>query len=242
MTTACPDRSTRHRPGSRARALASLAVGLTALASLFVPTARAEVWKVGDFTFSDELGGFRILAAGGSGTVSDPIIIIEEIYSFQPATLVIRNATGTEGANTTQGMSSFLSLAMVKIVINQSERIWGGFDLELQQIYKTPSTYGDGLSFDQTGAFRAEVESDRFRKYRQVEEPLDRIHFYDGGVSPGDQMRLSFFITDPTPSAVFYLVQEPFFLMTERSKDRPQLANKPEPLGDHWPQEPPLGR
>ena len=179
---------------------------------LGVSSARAELWYAGGFSFSDELGGFKILAVSGSGTSSDPVVILEEVTDLRPAVLIIRNLGVAADGISSQGLRSFLSLAMVKVVINRTERVWGAFDMELQQIPQEPSTYGDGLSFDQTSAFRQTIFSDRFSQNRQLQEPYDRIHFFEGFVDPGARARFDIFITDPTPIAEFYLVQEPQFL------------------------------
>ena len=71
---------------------------LSALIALFVallaasPASATEdgVWRAGAYTFSDELGGFRILSVKGSGTKDDPAIITQEFQSASPVTLVIR--------------------------------------------------------------------------------------------------------------------------------------------------------
>ena len=45
-------------------------------------------WYAGEYSFSDELGGFRILSVTGAGTKSDPIEIDEELDVAAPVTLV----------------------------------------------------------------------------------------------------------------------------------------------------------
>ena len=47
-------------------------------------------WEAGAYSFSDELGGFRIAGVCGTGTKDDPIVITEELNSAVPVTLVIR--------------------------------------------------------------------------------------------------------------------------------------------------------
>ena len=47
-------------------------------------------WSAGAYSFSDELGGFRIVGISGEGTKDDPIVIQEEINSATPVTMVIR--------------------------------------------------------------------------------------------------------------------------------------------------------
>ena len=187
---------------------------LLVLGRAFAPcAAQAKVWTAGGLTFSDELGGFRLISVSGRGSIEDPIVIVEELTSVEPVVLIIRGSQdrGREGA-VIPGRP-ILYLAVIKIVLNRSRRVWGGFDLELQQELGSPSPYGDGLSFDQMGGFGARLHSDRFATNRQIYEPYDRVRFEIGSVDPGAQARFRFFITDPTPVEEFYLLQEPRLLM-----------------------------
>ena len=78
----------------QARALAAATVCATLAAS--EPSLGAE-FSAGGFSFSDELGGFRLLSASGSGRPDDPIVLAEEIFNVQPVTLVIRNLSLVAG-------------------------------------------------------------------------------------------------------------------------------------------------
>lgn len=110
-------------------------------------------------------------------------------------------------------------------MINGTRRVWSGFDLEMQQELNKPSPYGDGHSFDQLGNFAEEsFRSDSFSFARRLEEPYDRVQFYDGSVDPGAAVRFNLFITDPTPASEFFLVQEPHLIVAERPDSFPQLA------------------
>jgi hypothetical protein len=51
----------------------------------FIHGAQAEPVKVHGLTFSDELGGFTILNGWGSGSLADPITILEEVTSVTGA-------------------------------------------------------------------------------------------------------------------------------------------------------------
>ncbi len=180
----------------------------------------------GGFIFSDELGGFRLLSVSGAGTSSDPIVIVEEITELRPVTLIIRDAREGTKDDSTIPLRSFVHLAMIKVVINGTKRVWAGFDLELQQELTQPSIYGDGLSFDQMGGFKEDFESDSFAISRQVYEPYDRVRFQEGSVDPGATVRFRFFVTDPTPVPEFYLLQEPQLLMARRWPPFETLAQK----------------
>jgi hypothetical protein len=50
----------------------------------------AKPWEAGAYSFSDELGGFRIAGVSGKGTRDDPIVITDELNSASPVTLFIR--------------------------------------------------------------------------------------------------------------------------------------------------------
>lgn len=153
-------------------------------------------------------------------------MIVEEFDTLQSATLVIRKdrLEPPKGAAITG--QSFVNLAVIKVVINASKRVWGAFDLELQEVLKEPSPYGDGLSFDQMRGFDEVVSSDSFASSRQVYEPYDRVRFQDGSVDPGATVRFSFRITDPTPVGEFYLLQEPRLLMATPWPSGPSFARR----------------
>ncbi len=122
----------------------------------------------------------------------------------------------------------FIHLAVIKIVINRTGRVWTGFDLELQEVPKQPSPYEDGLSFDQLGSFSGErFESDSFTNARRVSEPYDRVQYHGGAVDPGQAVRFNFYITDPTPKPEFFLLQEPQLLIAGIPGSAGQMAATP---------------
>ena len=181
-----------------------LALGLALGSASRAGEAHAKDWNAGGLTFSDELGGFRLISVSGRGSIEDPIVIVEELTGIEPAVLVIRGQQERERKGEVIPGRPVLYLAVIKIVLNRSKRVWGGFDLELQQELGSPSPYGDGLSFDQLGGFGARLHSDRFAANRQIYEPYDRVRFELGSVDPGAQARFRFFITDPTPVPELY--------------------------------------
>jgi len=169
---------------------------------------RAAEFSAGGFSFSDELGGFRLLSASGQGTVGDPLIVVEEIEHAAPITLVIRRRAQAFDLN----RPIYAPLTLVKVVVNRSRIGWSGFEVELQEILGKPSTYGDGLSFHQIGPQPPEVSSDAFSDNNRLFEPHDRILFENGYVDPEARAQFKITITDPTPIAEFYLVQDPKLL------------------------------
>jgi hypothetical protein len=181
------------------------------LAGLWVAGAcHAAEFYAGGYSFSDELGGFVLKSASGRGTARDPVVLVEEIEEAAPITLVIRRRPepGTP-------REPFAPLTLVKVVVNRSERVWAGFVVELQEVRKKPSVYGDGLSFNQFGARPPDVGSDSFAANNRLYEPHDRIRFENGHVDPQATARFKMTITDPTPIPEFYLVQDPQLLSAE---------------------------
>ncbi|MEE9587221.1 MAG: hypothetical protein V3V97_04265 [Hyphomicrobiaceae bacterium] len=175
----------------------------------------AKSLSTGHLTFSDELGGFELVSVSGVGTKVDPIIVVERMRTLDPTLLVIRRSRRKKAPGQTM-LRDPIRVVVVKIVINATGRVWGGYDLELQEQRGKPSVYRDGLSFDQLSSFRdVELESDRFEKSTWKAEPYDRIRFRQGSVDPNFAVRLNFAITDITPVPEFYLLQQPLFLTVQ---------------------------
>jgi hypothetical protein len=157
----------------------------------------------GGYSFSDELGGFRILSASGTGTLDDPIEIREELYSADPVTLVIRSAPA--GARDMPEGAFHISV----VTVNKSGLAWIGFDFELQEIRGKPSDFYDGLSFNQVNPDPSMISSDHFAAFENRFESFDQLRFKEGHLDPRDRARFGFYITDTTPVPIFYLLQDP---------------------------------
>ena len=179
------------------------------LAAGLARPAAAATWTAGGLTFSDELGGFRLVSVSGSGTILDPIVVVEEITGQGPVVMVIRHPRGLPAEGRADAGWSMLSIAMIKIVFNRTGLNWAGFDVELRELLDLPSPYGDGLSFDQTRSFGAPLGSDSFTVGESEDEPHDRVRFHGGNVRPGTSVRFNLYITDPSVAAEFYLLQHP---------------------------------
>jgi hypothetical protein len=201
---------------------AALRVILICLAIAPSPAGATELFA-GGRSFSDELGGFRLLSARGAGTSADPVVVTEEFLDAAPATLVIRNRAAAAGE---PGIGD-LQFTLVKHVINHSQRVWAGFELELQETLGAPSDYGDGLSFKQFDSAAADVASDLFAKNERLFEPYDRIEFSGGAVDPDRTVMIRVTITDPTPVPEFYLVQDPKLLSSALPLPRAVAAARP---------------
>jgi hypothetical protein len=217
-------------PGQRAAFRLSGAFCLAGLLSIcLLGSARAETWTAGGLSFSDRPGGARLLSARGTGAPDDPIVLIEEIAGPGPGILEIRN--GRTGHLDVSPALGFLTLSVVKIVVNRSPWRWSGFDLELRTASGQPSLYADGLSFDQPQTLQRLAKADRFERTVQEDEPFDRIRFEGGRVDPAEYLRLDFDLVDVNGTAVFYLVQQPIILLARALPPLPerQLAGSLDP-------------
>ncbi len=184
---------------------ATLAAALVAGTAIWLPTTgAAEAIRSGAYTFSDELGGLRLKSVTGSGSAGDPIVIVEEFLGTGPAVLtIIRHTDGPVL------LPPAPHLYLEKRVINQSRRVWLGFEMELEEIRGQASTDSDGLSFDQIAKQRERVHADRFRHGERTFDPGDRLMFYDGIVDHSQTVRFRLLVTDTSPSGPFFLVQTP---------------------------------
>lgn len=165
-------------------------------------------WRAGAYAFSDELGGFRILSASGRGTKVDPIVLVQAFHSASPVTLTIRAIGPVQAFAHEEGVANGF-IRMVVVAVNRSGLAWTQFEFELQEVLGTPSGYNDGLSFDQRRRDGEGIASDAFARFDRTYEPYDRLRFEDGFIDPGMQARFEFLISDFTPVAEFYLVQDP---------------------------------
>ncbi|MER9953065.1 hypothetical protein [Mesorhizobium sp. M0047] len=191
----------------------SLAGSFAALLAASSLHARADgvnpkIVDAGAYSFSDELGGFRILSAAGAGTRDDPIVVTEELESADPVTLTIRAIRPIQPFGVSGNYATgFLPLKI--IALNNSTHAWIEFEFELQSILDQPSDYGDGLSFDQAHREADAIKSDSFAEFNRKFEPYDRLLFLHGKVDPLHSASFSFLITDFSPKERFWLLEEP---------------------------------
>ncbi|MBL8583416.1 MAG: hypothetical protein JNL61_14475 [Rhizobiaceae bacterium] len=166
------------------------------------------VLQAGAYSFSDELGGFRLLSASGRGNGDDPFVLVQELESASPVTLVIR-ATKPIRPFDNSGLFASGFLAMRLEVLNNSGLPWVEFGFELQERLGEPSIFSDGLSFDQRKSESRGTSSDRFATFSRNFEPYDRLLFREGHVDAGQTVNFRFLITDFTPRWQFFLVLDP---------------------------------
>jgi hypothetical protein len=209
--------SERLRSASQARRRLSpaavAAVSLCALALLVPGAASGEEtpskrWVAGAYSFSDELGGFRITGISGTGAKDDPLVIQEELHSATPVIMVIRTARPIRPFD----YSGYYANGFLHVrieVLNNSKLPWIEFEFELQEQLGRASVFGDGLSFDQRRTESGNIWSESFAEYSRDFEPYDRLLFRQGKIDHLDTASFNFFVTDFTPRWEFYLVQDP---------------------------------
>lgn len=172
-------------------------------------SARADIWQAGRFSFSDELGGFSITGVSGTGTRQNPYYIRQTFHTASAATLVIRINEMGNVAKLPNNNITHTAIHLQLEIVNNSNLGWIGFGFELQEIRDKPSTYGDGLSFDQLARRKSHVTSNRFARFEDQFEPGDRLVYTDGAVNSQTSVTMNFVITDFTPVPEFYLFQNP---------------------------------
>lgn len=189
--------------------MAERRTSLAALALLLglgqAPAASAKEVTLQGLTFSDELGGFELLDGWGTGTLEDPIVLVETITGAGTATLTVRGMSWRFGNRIRSHHE--IGFALTKIVRNGTTTPWPAFNLELREFQDRASPFGDGLSFGQATAAGRPFRSDGFAGVEDIEEPYDSISFFDGLIAPGEQVTMTVVITDTTPRFEFYLLQ-----------------------------------
>ncbi len=158
-------------------------------------------------TFSDERGGFEIVAASGRGTIAEPFVVVEEITGPTAAVLVVRGFSTAFGNRV--GTYHPAGFALRKVVTNRTRFVWTFVDFELQQDLGIASDTLDGLSFGQGAMAGRPFSSDRFERSAEIHEPLDYLSFHEGLLRPGETATFDLIVTDTTPIELFYLIQRP---------------------------------
>lgn len=186
-------------------ALLALCTVLVTFGSFMSLAADKKVWVAGNYSFSDELGGFAIRAIAGKGTRDDPIVIDQELYSASPVTMVIRAHRFLPDAGDLSSSALFLRTN----ITNAGGQGWIEFQFELQEILGRASIFSDGLSFDQRQEETKLIRSTLFANFSRDFEPYDQLRFINGKVDSGETASFSFALTDFTPRPTFYLVEDP---------------------------------
>ena len=185
------------------RMLFSLSLLVAAFAA---QPAKAAPVTVEGITFSDEKGDFTILKVTGTGSITDPFVVVEDVTGDTPI-LVIRGMN--LGFGNRVGSQHVIGFALAKICINHTGSSWTQYRMELRTTPTDPSPYGDGLSFAQGFTGGPPASSSGFHHARVIDEPFDAIDFTDGNIKPGESVSFDFLITDMTPKPEVFLLQQP---------------------------------
>jgi len=201
-------------------------IAIGALLTLLLPSgSEAEPMRVNGITFSDELGGFEITGVSGSGTKSDPFVVRENIDTVSTdVVLVIKDIDPNIG--NLVGTHHAFAFVLTKVVTNKTPRAWTRFAFELREVLETYSPYGDGLSFGQASTAGRPYVSREFTTSNETEEPYDQLEFTGGRIEPGASATMTFVISDASPEAIFYLLQQPGQVIAEIPGA--QIAQRPE--------------
>ena len=196
-----------------------LAALLILLPGLPAVTVAAQITHQG-LIFSDELGGFDLVDVSGSGTLDDPITVVERVTGDRAITLTIRNF-GRDFGNRI-GSQHASAFAMKKIVINDSGHVWRNYQMELREVTTRHSPYGDGLSFGQNSYIGLHYTKSSFPRIQRFDEPEDTLGFSGMEVHRSERAEFSFIISDMSPVSVFYLIQVPLQPLSQgQPTDRP---------------------
>ncbi len=201
----------RCHPRTCRRLAWSLAVAL--IVACWALRATALELRQEGLSFSDEGGGFALKSLSGTGTLSDPYVVTEEVTDPRQAVLVIR---GLREVGNRIGTHHIAGVAITKIAINRTDRTWQNYQLELRELMERHSSYEDGLSFAQNTPLSDAVTTSSFPVIQRIDEPQDTLAFSGKFVRPGDSAAFTFLITDMSPVSKFFLIQQPLQPVSER--------------------------
>jgi hypothetical protein len=169
------------------------------------PAAAGSITHEG-ISFSDESGDFTILKVTGTGSLSDPFVVVENVTGKEPI-LIIRGLDERFGNRI--GSNSPFGMALVKLAVNHSGRPWYGYRIEIRSRPRSPSPDSDGVSFAQGWHGRDTMGSNGFHHFVVTDAPYDALNFSDGWIDENNSVSFSVFITDLRLKPEIYLLQEP---------------------------------
>jgi hypothetical protein len=155
-------------------------------------------------TFSDERGDFILLDVTGTGSLTDPFVVVEDVTGSEPV-LVIRFPNERFGNRI--GTRNLLGMAIVKLAINHSGTTWYGYWIEPRTIPSQSSPDSDGLSLGQGWSARPSMASNDFRHVRVVDHPYDALDFDDGRVEEGQTAVFEFVLTGSIWRSEIFVLQ-----------------------------------
>ncbi|MER9697895.1 MULTISPECIES: hypothetical protein [unclassified Mesorhizobium] len=91
---------------------------------------RPRIFEAGAYSFSDELGGLRVISVSGAGTRGAPIVVTGELESVDPVALTIGTIRPVQPfGHFGNYAAGFIPLKIV--ALNNSRHAWVEFELEL---------------------------------------------------------------------------------------------------------------
>jgi len=170
----------------------------------------------GGLTFTEQTGAFVLNNASGTGTAADPIKLYETVSGLDVTMSITGlNAIGDPSAGPFVG-----GIYIQKYITNNTGQSWSFYDLELQESLGVASADGDGLSFGHGWSELRPFTSNFFSNVDKITAVRDFVNFSNGTILNGQELVLSFVITDNSPISTFYLRQRPNY----------QPVGTPEPL------------
>lgn len=167
--------------------------------------ASAEAIRLDGITFSEGSTNIRLLGVSGSGRLTDPYVVVEEIFDEGEAVLAVDVWSNSFGSRIeTMHATGF---AITKVVINRTKRTWDYFGVELEFVHGTGSDYYDGLSFAQSAIANRPFRADRFKNVEDLIEPRDIVRFTNGTMKDNDEGRFTFSVTYTGHTPKFLIVQ-----------------------------------
>jgi len=157
-------------------------------------------------TFSDERGSFAIRGVTGTGSLTDPFVVVEDVTGLEPMLIIRLPGAGLDNRI---GTRDPMGMAIVKVVINHSGATWYGFRIEPRETPARSSPDSDGLSLGQGWSARPPAASDAFRHVQIADQPQDVLDFDDGQIEDGQTVVFSFFLTDSTWQSEIVVLQAP---------------------------------
>jgi hypothetical protein len=181
-----------------------IALGLCWL-MIYGSPASAEPIRLDGITFSEGSTNIRLLGVSGSGRLTDPYVVVEEIFDEGEAVLAVDVWSNSFGSRIeTMHATGF---AITKVVINRTKRTWDYFGVELEFVHGTGSDYYDGLSFAQSAIANRPFRADRFKNVEDLIEPRDIVRFTNGTMKDNDEGRFTFSVTYTGHTPKFLIVQ-----------------------------------
>jgi len=165
--------------------------------------AQAAALRLGDITFSEIAGDFRIT---GGYRQDGYYFIQQEVYG--PNVDLVMAIDGFPRLYD----RGYLGIQIQSFVTNLTNTPWVFFDHELQQVLGRRSPEEDGLSFAQGIRSVRPFVSNIYTRADEVTDVRDFINYSQGVLNPGTTAIFRYAITDTTPINRFYLLQRPNFV------------------------------